>query len=419
MPRRTPTDPMRPIRSCLLSTLTLALVASGCGGQAASDLVVSSDPALAAMAAELLPDLAARAGMELSAPVRLEKRSRDELVRYLRMTLDEDLSEAEAQARTDAYALLGMVEPDLDLRGVLLGLYTEQVAGFYEPDSTALFVLDDQPEAAVEALLIHELVHAVQDQNVPLDELTDPSLGNDRATAAQAAIEGHATLVMFEYLTEQLTGAPIDLSQIPDFESQIRPALTGMNQQFPALAQAPRVIRESLLFPYIEGAVFVQRLWSDGARQNPFGPRMPGSTEQIIHNGAASPVELLVQVAEGEVVLNDVLGSFELQIMLEDVLGLPGGIPGAGDAGTLASAWDGDRYVLVESASGGRSLLWVAVWSDEGARDGFAEAVSARPLEFGGPVSVNRLEIDGYPATMLRIGAGNLDVKVEVLDSGS
>jgi hypothetical protein len=410
---------MRPLRSFLLSTLTLALMAAGCGGQASSDLVVSSDPTLAAMAAELLPDLAARAGMELSAPVRLEKRSRDDLVRYLRAKLDEDLPDFEAQARTDAYALLGMVEPDLDLRAVLLGLYTEQVAGFYEPDSTALFVLDDQPEAAVEALLIHELVHAVQDQNVPLDELTDPALGNDRATAAQAAIEGHATLVMFEYLTEQLTGDPVDLSQIPDFESQIRPALAGMNQQFPALAQAPRVIRESLLFPYIEGAVFVQRLWSDGARQNPFGPRMPGSTEQIIHDGAADPVDLLVHVADGEVVLDDALGGFEVQIMLEDVLGLPGGIPGMGEAGTLASSWDGDRYVLVESVSGERSLLWVAIWSDEAARDGFAEVVSNRSQNFGGPASVERLEIDGHPATMLRIGAGNLDAMVEVLDPGS
>ena len=80
-----------------------------------------------------------------------------------------------------SYALLGLVPDTLDLRAVLLSLYTEQVAGFYEPDSTALFVMDDQPASALQGLLIHELVHAVQDQTVDLHALTDPDLGNDRA----------------------------------------------------------------------------------------------------------------------------------------------------------------------------------------------------------------------------------------------
>ena len=70
-----------------------------------------------------------------------------------------------------------------------MDLYTEQVAGFYEPDSTALFVLDDQDEVALKGLLLHELVHAVQDQTVDLDALTDPDLGADRAAAAQSAID--------------------------------------------------------------------------------------------------------------------------------------------------------------------------------------------------------------------------------------
>ena len=30
-----------------------------------------------------------------------------------------------------------------------MSVYTEQVAGFYDPDSTALFVLDDQPQDAL------------------------------------------------------------------------------------------------------------------------------------------------------------------------------------------------------------------------------------------------------------------------------
>jgi hypothetical protein len=49
-----------------------ALGAGGCGAEQASDpRIISSDPTLVALAAELLPDLAARSGLELREPVRL------------------------------------------------------------------------------------------------------------------------------------------------------------------------------------------------------------------------------------------------------------------------------------------------------------------------------------------------------------
>ena len=245
-------------------------------------MVVSSDPELAELAGALLPDLARRAGMELREPVRLERRSRSELIRYLESKLDEELPPSEADAIVEAYALLGLVEPGLDLRAMLLGLYTEQVAGFYEPDSTALFVMDDQADADLEGLLVHELVHAVQDQTADLDALTDPDLGSDRAAAAQAAIEGHATLVMFEYVAEQQYGRPLDLSQVQGFGALLRQSLAGVQGQFPALAGAPRILQETLIFPYVEGAVFLQKIWAQGERVVPFGENLPLSTEQIL-----------------------------------------------------------------------------------------------------------------------------------------
>src|SRR5690606_16011354 len=141
-----------------------------CGGDAQEPAVrvTSSDPELRAMAERLLPDLARRAGLELQEPVRLERRSRAQLESYLRAKLDEELPPERAAATVEAYAMLGLVPADLELRDLLLDLYTEQVAGFYEPDSTALFVLDDQPREALESLLLHELVHAVQDQSADL-----------------------------------------------------------------------------------------------------------------------------------------------------------------------------------------------------------------------------------------------------------
>jgi hypothetical protein len=258
--------------------------------------------------------------------------------------------------------------------------------------------MDDQPEAALQGLLVHELVHAIQDQNADLKALTDGDLGNDRTTAAQAAIEGHATLVMIEHMTEQMAGVPIDLADVPDFSLQMRPLLEGMRTQFPALAGAPRIIQEALLFPYLEGTSFVQALWTrdrTGERAAPFGDHLPKSTEQVLTRGTADdPVELDLEVSGPPAIREDGLGRLELGIFLEE--------HGADPA--VADGWEGDRYVLVELADGTRALAWYTVWEDDPARVRFTSAMQTVLPRLGSETSLDSIDIDGRPATLLQIG---------------
>jgi hypothetical protein len=391
-------------RLARVALLTMG-ASAGAGGvtvcwaqQPADPRVVSSDPALVELASELLPDLVRRSGLELREPVRLERRSREQLIRYLEEKLDEELPPEEARATVDVYALLGLVPADLDLRSVLLGLYTEQVAGFYEPDSTALFVMDDQPQAALQGLLVHELVHAIQDQNADLDAITDREVGNDRSTAAQAAIEGHATLVMLEHMTEQMMGVPIDLAEVPDFAAQMRPLLQGMRTQFPALAGAPRIIQEALLFPYLEGTSFVQALWAGRERRDrvaPFGEHLPESTEEVLDRRTGDdPVELELGVAGSRVIRQDGLGRLEVGIFMEE----------HGAASSAAEGWEGDRYVLVELPGGGRALGWYALWEDTAARSAFMTAMQTVLPRLGSEAFLDSMDVGGHPATLLQIG---------------
>jgi hypothetical protein len=392
-----------------------ALIIATCGGtddgglqEGASDstadtLVVTRDPELRAVASEILPDLARRSGLGLRAPVRLERRSREALERYLVSKLDEELPPERAARLTRAYGLLGLVPQEMDLRELLLAVYSEQVAGFYDPDSTALFVLDDQPTETLRPLLLHELVHAVQDQWADLEALTAPEAGNDRRTAAQAAIEGHATLVMLEYMTEQIRGESVDLADVPDMAAQLRPALEAVRTQYPALASAPRVIQEGLLLPYLEGAGFVLRLWQDRPeRVAPFGDELPTSTEQVLDPGRFladprdEPTEVAVEPAAGTILLDDVLGQAEVRILLDEWTG-------ADDA----RGWDGDRWILVEPPGGGDAwLAWVSVWDTPADRDRvraqLSGALGGRPA----PTSLEALEIEGRPALVLRLAGG-------------
>jgi len=385
------------------------LVVVGCsadpgGSQGVESLVISSDPELRDVVVEILPDLARRTGMELIAPIRVERRSRDELVRYLTYKLDTELPPEEARWRTESYRLLGLFPEGMDLRSLLLSVYTEQVVGFYDPDSTALFVMEDQATELLRPVLVHELVHAVQDQNANLDSLTAKERGNDRQIAASAAIEGHATLVMLEYLAEMMQGQPVDFSELPNFADQIRPALEGMRGQYPALANAPPVIQESLLFPYLQGAGYLQALWmAVEGRPAPFGPYLPQSTEQVFRPDRLlgerpdHPTEVEIELhSPGRVLFSNTLGELEVGLLLEEHLG-----PSTAE---LARGWDGDRYALVQGEDGVHRLIWASVWDDSAARDAFVEALAPALGGLPLPAVIRGSEILGRPAAILTVG---------------
>ncbi len=73
------------------------------------------------------------------------------------------------------YRLFGLLPDTLQLRALLLDLYTEQVAGYYDPDSATLFAVADADPAQLRLVLAHEMIHALQGQYLPLDSiLTTP-----------------------------------------------------------------------------------------------------------------------------------------------------------------------------------------------------------------------------------------------------
>jgi hypothetical protein len=374
---------------------------------------VSADPELRSAVRELLPDLAKRAGLAVVKPVRVERRSRDQLVTYLKRKLDEDFPPEEEQRVRRSYELLGLLPPNLDLRGLLLSVYTEQVAGFYDPDSTALFVLDDQPPEALRTVLLHELVHAVQDQHVNLDSLTARDRGNDERTAAESAIEGHATLVMLEYMMQQMQGSDVDLSKVADFSSQLGSALEGISGQYPVLGSAPPVVRDVMLFPYLKGTAYVQRVWnSKGGRPAPFAELLPQSTEQVLDPARLlgpvrdDPVDLALTVSGSTVAYTDGLGELEIGLLLQTLAGTP-------DGSETVSGWRGDRYALLDGGGPGGSLVWVSVWDDASLRDAFKARLRPHLGKLPEKATLESTTVGGAAALVLRVGqVGKIEVSL-------
>ena len=94
-----PADAGRGPTRCMTAALALVFLLSSlaCGGSQGSALVTSSDPRLADIVVRILPDLATRSGMELRDPVRVERRSRAELERYLEFKIEEEFPGTRAE----------------------------------------------------------------------------------------------------------------------------------------------------------------------------------------------------------------------------------------------------------------------------------------------------------------------------------
>ncbi|MGB5302361.1 MAG: hypothetical protein WBP17_04320, partial [Gemmatimonadota bacterium] len=198
-----------------------------------------------------------RSGLLARGPIQLATRSREDLEAFLVAQMAEQMPPDRLEAVVRTYARLGLVPETIDLEPLLRSLLLEQVVGYYDPARDTLYVVDRVDESQIEPVLLHEIVHALQDQYVDLDSLMKANQGaNDRGTAAQAAMEGHATFAMLEWQLAAMMGGSADLTTLPGLDALLGDdPLAAAGIEMPVLAEVPTVIRESLLFPYLGGLV--------------------------------------------------------------------------------------------------------------------------------------------------------------------
>ncbi len=92
------------------------------------------------------------------------------------------------------------------------------VQGYYDLKKKTLFLYDDVKKSYWKGVLIHEMVHVLQDQHFGLKKLHDPFLSGDEELARAALIEGDATFTMIEVLGKdsfaaKMLSVPLDKSR--------------------------------------------------------------------------------------------------------------------------------------------------------------------------------------------------------------
>lgn len=333
----------------------------------------AQDDALDAQFDEITQEVSDIRGLPIESEVVEDFLPRGDLQARLLDDFDEDYPEAEREADQQLLAALGMIPEDTDLGQLYLDLYTEQIAGFYDPEANELFVIAGEGELSAldEVTYAHEVTHALQDQAYDLEAIREPYDENDDALLAiTALIEGDATAVQLDYLLGRpalLARFTVEVAQMADM---------------PQLDNAPPVIREALLFPYSAGQVFVTALQEEGGYDavDAAYDDLPLTTEQILHpekylgeRDEPTPVnlpDLLPSLGDDwERIDANNLGEFQILIMLQSELP-------AGAAERAAAGWDGDQYAFYTNDDQ-EVIAWQTVWDSEEDAAEFAIALQA------------------------------------------
>jgi hypothetical protein len=312
----------------------------------------SASRSLLTQADTVFQEMSRITGLPIKSPLKKQIVGKTEMAALLNAKLHSELTPAEIAAEEASLKAFGLVRPDFDLEKFLISFYTEQAAGFYDPQSKTMYIAAWVAPDMQKMILAHELTHALQDQSFNLDRFLRAVEDNDdESNARQAVVEGYATAAMMQYLIE-----PVPLAGMPSLRSFMASALHQNPEQYPVFARAPFFLRYESLFPYSQGLEFMQRgLKLDGWRElNKLFSDPPVNTKEIF-----DPTVYFQHKPQPAISLprpprfSRMRG---LRFVTENTLGelgyyaLLGQLMSEGEAKNVSPNWTADRYLIFATA---------------------------------------------------------------------
>jgi hypothetical protein len=309
--------------------------------------------------------------LPIKQPLKKSLRSREQIRAYLIKEENDDKNKAQRYADDKSLEAFGLIPKNFPLDSFMIDLLTDQVAGMYDPKAKEFYIADWIPIADQREVMAHELTHALEDQSFHIESWIKAARPNDDAELARDSVsEGSALAAMVDYV---LRDEHVGVRDLPDMTVLMGTSVLAQVNQDPMLAKAPQYIRDSLIFPYLEGTAFSQVFlkahtgWADLKLvfENP-----PVSTQQILHPAlylkGVKPVTVTLPAWKGiapkhwKLLDENVMGEFGLQEVLKQFLG-------ADRADNMAPAWAGDRYAVFEDSKTGTTPLVFRLTLDTGA----------------------------------------------------
>jgi hypothetical protein len=262
-------------------------------------------------------------GLRFRHPVHIDFLPDDEFVAQLGD--DEEAEDGSSEAAVGALRAFGLVHGELDLEEAGQRIVDDGVLGFYSWEDRRIRVRGTEVDDDVEAVLVHELTHALQDQVFDLAAMHEATTTSGEEVGLDALVEGDATRIELAYTSAQARFAPVgDRIGAPDEEPTTAHPSTdggadavaaseadepGGDAELGALSGNPAIDLFTFV-PYVVGNTFVELLAHRGGNRavdDAFGAP-PTSEQQLLHPQLylddVQPYEVPVPaLREGEVAL--------------------------------------------------------------------------------------------------------------------
>ena len=339
-------------------------------------------------------------GLPIKKEVKRRLTSRTEVEAYLQKNMAEDKDAQRLRRSELVLKKFGLLPRDFDLQTFLVALLKEQVAGYYDPKTKTVNLLDWVGVEQQRPVMAHELTHALQDQSFGLEkwmkagdvdldtkkDITSEDMNGDEiATARQAVVEGQAMVTLVDYMLAPTGQSIKDSPQVVDALKQSMLAGTPDSIQF---RNAPIFLKDALTFPYRYGLDFEVALLNAGGRQKAYAGAFlnpPHSTRQIMEPktylaGEQIPpvplVDFKKDFAGYERFDVGAMGEFDVAVLLDQYAGNE-------VSAKLYPEWRGGYYYAARPKGNPGSplgLLYVSRWSSPKLAGRFA-ALYAQSLD--------------------------------------
>ena len=349
---------------------------------------------------EILQFASTDTALPIKQQVKRKLTSRDEVAAYIESHMAEDEDARRLRRSEQVLKKFGLLPSDFNLETFLLAVLREQVAGYYDPKTRTVNLLDWVEPEQQKSVLAHELTHALQDQSFGLDswmkaggtdlaerkqEPTSEDIDNDEiSTARQAVVEGQAMAVLVDYI---LAPTGQSLLNSPQMVEALKAGMLVGTADSVQFANAPLYIKEALTFAYRYGLDFTTELLVQGGKSKAFAGAFlnpPRSSRQIMEPKTYLSGERLepMRLPDFKNIFKNydrfdvgAFGEFDVAVLIDQ-------FAGTDTSHTVYPHWRGGYYYAARPKSDPSAplgLLYASRWSSAQKASEFA-AVYAKSL---------------------------------------
>ncbi len=342
---------------------------------------------------EILKFASQESALPIHKPVKRRLTSRDEVGAYLEKHLAEDEDAQRLKRSEFVLKKFGLLPRNFDLQKFLIALLREQVAGYYDPKTKTVNLLDWIDAEQQRPVLAHELTHALQDQSFGLEKWmkagasdlalrkknpTPDDIEQDEIqTARQAVVEGQAMVVLLDYMLAPTGQSILTSPRIAEALKQGMLVGTADSVQF---RNAPIFMKEILTFPYRYGLDFVTDVLTAQGKEKAFAgifSNPPKTTREIMEpktylEGKRVPPmpvpDFLHLTKNYEKFDVGAMGEFDVALLVDEYAGVE-------KSKEMYPHWRGGYYYAARpkgDPAAALALLYVSRWSSPDAAADFA-----------------------------------------------